>query len=158
MTGVGLIAVSGCLLGIRCAYDARPRFCGQLWRTAGGAAVGVCPEQLGGLSTPRPPAEITGGTGRDVLAGRAKVLNCRGEDCTGQYRRGAWETVKVARQLGIRRAVLRPRSPACGPSCHYDGSFSGRVIEGEGVAAAALRQAGLQVFAPGEFLTDIQHS
>ncbi len=154
MTGTERVLVSACLLGIRCAYDGRPRFYRRLHQKLRGRAVPCCPEQLGGLSTPRLPAEISGGTGGDVLDGQAAVLSSGGDDCCSQYRRGAWEAVKLARQLGVGRAVLRPRSPACGPYCHYDGSFSRNLVKGEGVAAAALRRAGVQVYAPAEFLTD----
>jgi uncharacterized protein YbbK (DUF523 family) len=105
----------------------------------------VCPEVLGGLTTPRPAAEISGGGGADVLVGQARVVNVEGGDVTAAYRRGAEAAVQVARAAGASRAVLKARSPSCGSSRIYDGTFSRRLVEGQGVTAAALRAAGVEV-------------
>jgi uncharacterized protein YbbK (DUF523 family) len=112
---------------------------------ARGEAVPFCPEVAGGLSTPRPPAEIQGGDGRDVLAGRARVVNREGQDVTAAYVAGALAGVELARRLGVQRAVLKEHSPACGVKAIYDGTFRGRLCPGRGVFAAALAQAGIEL-------------
>jgi uncharacterized protein YbbK (DUF523 family) len=109
--------------------------------------VPVCPEVLGGLPTPRAAAELQGGDGADVVAGTgdARVVNIDGVDVTAAYRRGAESAVVLAKSVGARRAVLKARSPSCGSSTVYDGSFSRRLVPGRGVTAAALAAAGLEV-------------
>ncbi len=146
--------VSACLLGAACAYDGRPRYHRRLHETAGSSTVAVCPEQLGGLCTPRLPSEITGGTGCDVLNHRARVLNSCGDDLSYHFRRGAWETVKLGCQLGAELAVFKPRSPSCGPQKHYDGTFSEQLRRGSGVTASALQRVGIGVLTPRQFLQD----
>lgn len=113
----------------------------------GGRAVPVCPEQLGGLPTPRLPAEITPGggcagacDGRDVLAGRARVIAEDGTDVTENYLRGAREAVKLAELVGARRAILKEGSPACGTRRIKRGDQD---VPGMGVAAALLAQQGV---------------
>ena len=131
------IVVSACLLGVGCNH------LGQASPSEAVAALGadnrlvpVCPETAGGLPTPRPAAELQA-DGRVVTAG--------GDDVTDAYQRGAAAAVALARATGAQRAVLKARSPSCG--CHqvYDGSFSRQLRDGEGVTAAALRAAGLEV-------------
>jgi uncharacterized protein YbbK (DUF523 family) len=117
----------------------------QRW-LAEGRVVGVCPEVAGGLSVPRPPAEMVGGDGIQVLIGPARVITREGSDVTGAFRTGAEHAVGVARSLAIRVAVLKSRSPSCASTAIYDGSFTGHLTEGHGVTAAALIQAGVRVF------------
>jgi uncharacterized protein YbbK (DUF523 family) len=105
----------------------------------------VCPEVDGGLGTPRPPAEILGGDGGDVLAGRARVITADGRDVTAAYLSGARRALETARRVGAERAILKSRSPSCGSDSIYDGSFAGRTRAGEGVTAALLRANGIQV-------------
>ncbi len=146
------VLYSACLLGVRCAFDGCDRRA-KLPRgfpAAGEIPVPVCPEQLGGLPTPRVPAEIIGGTGFDVLDGSAGVFSRKGRDVTDAFLRGAREAVRVARITGCERAVLAEGSPSCGTDWHYDGSFSGRRVRGPGTTAAALVRAGLEVAAPKE--------
>lgn len=142
------ILVSRCLLGHRVRYDggAHGPF-DQLgaWQ-AEGRIVPLCPEVAGGLPTPRPPAEISGGQGEQVWSGQARVLTEAGEDVTAQFVDGAQQALTLVRQHGIRLAVLKSRSPSCGNRETYDGSFSGQKIAGEGVTAALLREAGVRVF------------
>ncbi len=135
------ILVSACLLGLRCRYD------GQSKPSAAVLALGekhtlvpCCPEQLGGLPTPRSPSEWRG----------ERIVNRAGEDVTAQYLRGGEEAVKLARTLGCGSAVLKERSPACGSREIYDGSFSGVLLPGEGSAARALRAAGIPVCGESE--------
>lgn len=142
------ILVSACLLGQPVRYDGGshgPFDRLQQWQTEG-RVVPLCPEVAGGLPTPRPPAEIPGGSGRQVLSGRVPVLNIYGLDVTSAFRAGADTAVRLVGERKIRLAILKARSPSCGNQHNYDGSFSGTLIEGEGVTAAALRQAGVQVF------------
>lgn len=140
------LLVSACLLGVACNHEGRGSWravmkeLGQRYRL-----VPVCPEVLGGLSTPRPAAEVQGGDGDDVLSGVAGVVNVEGGDVTAAYRRGAEAAVAVARAAGVTRAVLKARSPSCGSSAVYDGTFSRRLVAGQGVTAAALRAAGIEV-------------
>jgi uncharacterized protein YbbK (DUF523 family) len=140
------LLVSACLLGVACNHEGRGSWrsvvaeLGKRYRL-----VPVCPEVLGGLPTPRAAAELAGGDGSEVLRGTARVMNVEGADVTAAYRRGAEAAVAVARATGATRAVLKARSPSCGSSAIYDGTFSRRLVPGQGVAAAALRAAGLEV-------------
>ena len=142
------LVISACLLGVACNHEGRGSsraIVDELARRY--RLVPVCPEVLGGLPTPRAAAELIGGDGGDVLtgAGRARVVNIEGEDVTAAYRRGAEAAVTLALATGARRAVLKARSPSCGSSAIYDGTFSRRLVPGTGVTAAALRGAGLEV-------------
>jgi len=116
---------------------------------AEGRAVLVCPEVDGGLGTPRPPAEIVGGDGADVLAGRARVVTVQGEDVTEAYIRGAERALRVAEQRGATRAILKARSPSCGSGNIYDGTFSKTLLAGDGVTAALLKMNGIDVATDG---------
>lgn len=137
-----VVLVSACLLGVRCRYDGTSNPARELLTQPGVRLVPVCPEQLGGLPTPRPPAWLVGGTGRDVLAGRARVVNVHGEDVTQQFVKGAQETLRVARACGARRAILKEKSPSCGSCTVY---VDGELTSGEGVTAALLRQHGFEI-------------
>jgi len=140
------VLVSACLLGISCRYDGDSCPDERLQRLAAqGKALPFCPEVLGGLPTPRPPAEIQGGDGSDVLEGRARVVNIEGRDVTAEFLAGAKEALRLAQHWHIREAILKARSPSCGAGQIYDGSFSGRLVEGDGVTAALLRREGLIV-------------
>lgn len=128
--------ISACLLGICCRYDGASKahpLAAALARHH--TLIPVCPEQLGGLSTPRPPAERRGD----------RVMTERG-DVTEQYRRGAEETLKLYRLLGCEAAVLKERSPSCGYGQIYDGTFSGALTAGDGVTAALLAAHGVAVY------------
>ena len=142
------LLISACLLGVECNHEGRgsPRaVVEELARHY--RLVPVCPEVLGGLPTPRAAAELRGGDGADVVAGAdgTRVVTIAGDDVTAAYRRGAEAAVAVARGVGARRAVLKARSPSCGSSAVYDGTFSRRLVPGRGVTAAALAAAGLAV-------------
>lgn len=142
----GPVLVSACLAGRACRFDGSANPDDEVARlVAEGRAVLVCPEEDGGLGTPRPPAEIVGGDGADVLAGRAKVMTKGGRDVTAEYVAGARIALKAAREAGAERAILKARSPSCGKGCIYDGSFTRTPQEGHGVTAALLLAAGLDV-------------
>lgn len=142
------ILVSRCLLGHRVRYDGGahgPFGLLERWQ-AEGRVVALCPEVAGGLPTPRPPAEIPGGQGAEVLDGLKPVLTVDGAPVTAAFVAGAEQALALVRQHGIRLALLKARSPSCGNLENYDGSFSGTRVAGEGVTAAALRRAGVLVF------------
>ncbi len=132
------ILVSACLLGLSCRYDGVGKECAAVTALCEGGAVliPVCPEQLGGLPTPRTSAEIQ----RD-----GRVITLDGRDVTGEYLRGAREAVRMAKKLGCTSALLKARSPSCGCGRVYDGTFTGTLTPGWGCAARALRDAGLRV-------------
>ncbi|MFG0632322.1 DUF523 domain-containing protein [Pseudomonas sp. xss_2] len=142
------VLVSACLLGQPVRYDGRasghPDLL-QRWQ-AEGRVVPLCPEVAGGLPTPRPPAEISGGQGAQVLAGQARVIAVSGEDVSEAFLAGAQLALAVVRRHGIRVAVLKSGSPSCGNRLTYDGSFSGVKVPGEGVTTALLRREGVLVF------------
>ena len=143
------ILISRCLLGEPVRYDggAKPLNHPLLrqWNEQG-LLVPICPELLGGLSVPRKPAEIVGGDGADVLAGRARVLTIDGEDVTAAFIAGARLARDLAEREGCAFALLKENSPSCGTHRIADGSFSGVRKPGQGVTAALLRAAGLRVF------------
>ena len=112
---------------------------------AEGRAVLVCPEVDGGLGTPRPPAEIVGGDGNDVLDARARVVTVDGDDVTDAYIEGARAALEAARASGAGAAILKARSPSCGSDGVYDGTFTRTLVDGEGVTAALLRREGLEM-------------
>ena len=131
------LLISACLLGLPCRYDGASKPLPDLPRLLALPLelVPFCPEQLGGLPTPRPPAERRGGG----------VRTRDGQDVTENYARGAEAALRLARLLHCRAALCKARSPACGCGAVYDGSFSGRLVPGDGVAAERLRAAGLVV-------------
>ena len=133
----GKLLVSACLLGENCKYSG-----GNNYSPAAAALaerfelIPVCPEQLGGLPTPRVPAERVGD----------RVLTRDGADVTDAYRLGAEKTLETALANGVKRAALQERSPSCGRGEIYDGTFSGRLAAGDGVTAALLASHGVPVY------------
>jgi len=105
----------------------------------------VCPEVQGGLPVPRVVSEIQGGTGADVLEGKAKVVNMNGEDVTEHFLKGAQEVLRIAQAVGAKEALLTERSPSCGCGKIFDGSFKDRFIAGDGVTAALFKKKGIKV-------------
>jgi len=139
--------ISACLLGIRCTWSGHNKYKNdraiELSRVE--TLIPVCPEQLGGLATPRAPQEIQGGTGEDVLDGKCKVVNKNRENVTKEFITGAEETLKIGRQLNIKEFIGKSKSPSCGCGQIYDGTFSGRLINGDGVTTALLRRNGIRI-------------
>jgi uncharacterized protein YbbK (DUF523 family) len=170
------ILVSSCLLGRPVRYDGRAKTSDSTllaqWQ-AEGRLITVCPELSGGLSVPRPPAEISqhpadpgqttandpGGTvlgrtrannpGRTVF-GRVTVLTVDGADVTASFERGAEVALETARRYGIRMAILKEGSPSCGSNRIYDGTFTGTSVPGSGITAALLTSHGIRVFSEAE--------
>lgn len=138
--------VSACMAGTACRYDGRAKTYGPIAEAVdAGEAVPVCPEMLGGLSSPRRPAEIVGGDGDDVLDGSARVVDDEGRDVTDAVLAGARQALAVAQAAGVTEAVLKEGSPSCGSSEIADGSFSGTRRPGRGVTTALLRRHGIAV-------------
>ncbi|ABR47889.1 protein of unknown function DUF523 [Alkaliphilus metalliredigens QYMF] len=141
-----MILVSACLIGVNCRYDGKHSLVKSMLEELDPKdLLPICPEQLGGLSTPRSPAEIVGGDGKDVLKGNAKVMTIDGKDVTEAFVRGAQESLKMAKFMGVTHAVLKSNSPSCGAGEVYDGSFTGKLIKGDGVTTALLKQHGIKV-------------
>ena len=128
--------ISACLCGVPCRYDgqgARVERLAELCDSGFGLA--VCPEMEGGLPAPRPPCELRGG----------RVLTREGGDVTHAFTAGAEKLVRLAKEHGIRLAILKENSPSCGSSMIYDGRFSGTRVPGQGVTTALLREHGIAV-------------
>jgi uncharacterized protein YbbK (DUF523 family) len=129
-----MIIVSACLAGLHCRYDGEEKSNEEVMRlVAEGKAIPVCPEQLGGLTTPRLPCEIVNG----------RVMRKDGVDVTAEFERGAREALALAKLTGANEAILKAKSPSCGAGRIYDGTFSGNVVPGDGVFAALCRQEGI---------------
>ena len=135
------IMVSACLLGENCKYSGgNNRHEKVLEYIKGHEVFPVCPEVMGGLPTPRVPAEIVDGV----------VINKAGVNVDKEYRLGAQAALEIARRENIDLAILQPRSPSCGSREIYDGTFSGRKIPGQGVTAALLEKSGFRVLGADE--------
>lgn len=130
------ILVSACLMGKECRYDGKSNRCQaviDLKNNENICLVPVCPEQLGGLPTPRVPSERT----------EDAVINQKGEDVTDHFTSGAAQALKIAEQYGCTHAILKERSPSCGNGKIYDGTFTHTVIDGDGVTTELLRRHGI---------------
>jgi uncharacterized protein YbbK (DUF523 family) len=148
--------ISACLIGLNTRYDGKNNVqtvFSEMVKT--GEAVPFCPEQAGGLTTPRDPSEIIGGDGGDVLKGKARVITDKGQDVTESFLRGAKEAFKLAKLLEADKAILKSKSPSCGCKCVYDGTFSGSLREGMGVTAAYLREHGINVIDSDVYLEQV---
>ena len=138
--------ISACLLGVKCRWDGEEyRDDRALKLIQDGNMIPVCPEQLGGLCTPRPRQEIQGGTAEDVLKRRARVINEVGEDVTEQFIKGAEETLKMARLYQVTEFIGKSFSPSCSGSKIYDGTFSGKLLNGRGITAELLMRNGIKI-------------
>ena len=139
-----MIIVSACLLGENCKYSGGNNNSENVIKYLEDKEyILVCPEQLGGLSTPRNPSEIiTYGNkdGNDVLSGCTTVLSNKGIDVTKNFIQGAEETLKIAKEHNAKTAILKAGSPSCGYKKIYDGTFLGNKIQGMGVTAAILNK------------------
>lgn len=139
------VLVSACLLGRRCRYDGRENKDGELERelaARGLEAIPCCPEEEGGLGTPRPPAWIESASAAGVLEGRERVLTEAGADVTSAFLAGARIALERCREHGIAHAFLKERSPSCGVHRTH---AAGELVEGPGVTAELLRRAGIEV-------------
>ena len=139
------VLVSACLLGESCKYSGGSNYnqnVVDVIKKRGLSAILVCPEVMGGLPTPRVPAEIRG----------ERVLTAEGKDVTEEFERGAELVLQVARENGCETAILKERSPSCGCGWIYDGTFSNTVISGDGITARKLKKAGIRIFGEGNVM------
>lgn len=135
------ILISACLLGVNCRYNGTGGLREELLKLmTAHSLIPICPEQLGGLPTPRPPAECRGG----------RVITDEGNDVTTAFQTGACEALKLARLYSCHYAILKERSPSCGSGRIYDGTFSGALTFGDGITAALLKSHGIRVFGESE--------
>jgi len=139
--------VSACLLGVCCRYDGRHSLCpGLADLTRNYHFIPFCPEQLGGLPTPRPPSVIQGGDGRNLLEGTGMVIDDRGNDVSEAFKRGAQESLKLAEMAKARVAIMKDRSPSCGILTPYCDTPSGTGI---GVTAALFESNRIRIIELG---------
>lgn len=134
--------VSSCLAGVNCRYDGSNsvnKYIAKLVKE--GEAIAVCPEQLAGLSTPRPCCEII----IDENSNK-RVVSKDGKDLTKNFIEGAEKTLGIIKAAGIKKAILQSRSPSCGCGLIYDGTFSGKLIEGNGLVAELLMKNEIEVY------------
>ncbi|WP_251860938.1 DUF523 domain-containing protein [Clostridium sp. Marseille-Q2269] len=150
-----MILISACLCGVNCKYSGGNNMNEKVLKLfKEGKAVLVCPEQLGGQQTPRPAHEINNATGADVLNGKAKVIGPDGEDSTKEFLKGAYETLKIAKECDAKVAILKARSPSCGFGTIYDGTFLGNKKSGNGVTAELLNRNGIKVYTEDDDFID----
>lgn len=137
------VLISSCLLGIACRYDGGHSRAAALIEIAQKMQfIPICPEQLGGLSTPRAPSYIVEGDGKGVLSGHARVINSLGRDVTEVFMKGAKESLKLARLAGAKKAILKNKSPSCGLNTPYCSTDTGY---GLGVTAALFLNSGIEI-------------
>lgn len=133
----GKVLVSQCLLGVCCRYDGRSVANEEVCREACERGwIPVCPEIMGGLCTPRSPAERVDG----------RIMNRGGQDVTNEFQRGAQEALRLAKLYGARYALLKEKSPSCGSGVIYDGTFSGALTSGYGLTAELFEREGIRVY------------
>ncbi len=151
------ILISTCLLGLHTQWDGDcRRYYALIQLVKEGKAVFFCPEQGGGLSTPRIAAEIEEGkTSVDVLNKKGRVINEQGGDVTKEFTKGAQMALQICREFGLTVAILKEKSPSCGSNKTYDGSFTGNKRDGTGVTAELLKQNGIQVYSEESFPKDL---
>ena len=146
-----MIIVSACLLGLNTKYDGTSNAHALIQKYgSSGRFIPVCPEQLGGLPTPRSPMEIFRGPGQEVLVGRCAVKGEKGEVVTPQFIQGAKEVIKIVELVTVTAAILKERSPSCGVNHIYDGSFSHCIKPGQGVTAAILKEHNIPIYSEEE--------
>lgn len=151
------ILISSCLIGLNVKWNGKSKNIADLKRLVSeGKAIFLCPEQIGGLSTPRVPAEIEAGrTAKEVLEGKAKIIGNNGSNLTEEIIRGSNETLKFCKEYGIKIAILRDGSPTCGSVKTYSGRFDGVKIKGRGVLTELLEQNGIKVYNEFNFPKDL---
>ena len=136
--------ISACLCGVNCKYNGANNYnekCNELFIS--GKAVLICPEQLGGLTTPRVPSELQANA-KDVMEGNGKVITKEGLDVTKEFIKGAKEVVKIAKKIPVSAAILKEGSPSCGVNFVYDGSFNEKKVKGRGITTEMLNEIGIK--------------
>lgn len=146
-----MIIVSACLVGVNCKYNGGNNYNDKVKNFLKDKQyIIICPEQLGGLTTPRNPSEINHLDGKEVLIGNSKVISCENKDITENFIKGAKESLNIAKMFNCKKALLKEGSPSCGCNLIYDGSFTGRKITGMGVTAALFNENNIEVFSEKE--------
>ena len=145
-----MILVSACLMGEKCRYDGFDNLIPKIVENVEHAVL-CCPEVLGGLPTPRVPAEIINGTAEDVLDGKAQIVTKEGTDVTAAFLSGAYQSLRLAKKHDVTVAILKERSPSCGSCFIYDGTFTGGKLPGVGITTAMLRRNGIHVYSEENF-------
>ncbi|MBE6066709.1 MAG: DUF523 domain-containing protein [Clostridium lundense] len=141
--------VSSCLAGVNCRYDGDNSENKTILKLVKeGKAIAVCPEQLAGLPTPRVPCEIVVDEN-----GNKKIVNKDGKDLTKEFMTGAEKALAVAKAIGIKIAILKSKSPSCGCGFIYDGTFSGKLIKGNGFTTEVLIKNGFEVYTENDLET-----
>lgn len=138
--------ISACLCGVNCKYNGLNNYneiCDKLFTS--GKAILVCPEQLGGLPTPRIPSEIIGESSNILNYNNGSVIDKNGNDVTPQFVKGAKETLQIAKKLNIKKAILKDGSPSCGVNYIYNGNFNGSKIKGMGLTAQLLKESSIDI-------------
>lgn len=138
--------ISACLCGVNCKYNGLNNYneiCDKLFTS--GKAILLCPEQLGGLPTPRIPSEIIGESSNILNNNNGSVIDKNGNDVTPQFVKGAKETLQIAKKLNIKKAILKDGSPSCGVHYIYNGNFNGSKIKGMGITAQLLKESSIDI-------------
>ena len=135
-----MILISACLVGMNCKYNGENNFNEKaLELVKSGKAIPICPEQLGGLTTPRDPSEIK------IIDNKRHVINNKNKDVTEEFERGAKEVLKLAKELNVEKVILQSRSPSCGVGKIYSGNFDKVLIDGNGILAQMLIDNNIEV-------------
>lgn len=146
-----MILVSACLLGINCKYNGdNNKDLKVLEYLKDKEFIIVCPEQLGGMSTPRDPSEIIRLDGDAVINGETSVITNKRLDVTRKFKLGANETLKIAKLYNCTEAILKEGSPSCGSNYIYDGTFTSKKRDGIGVTTSLLKHNGIKVISEKE--------
>ena len=142
-----MILVSACLAGLNCKYNGKNNYNEKIFNLIKeGKAIPICPEQLGGLTTPRKPSEIK------YIDGKRYVFNIDGIDVTKEYEKGAKEVLELCKKLNINKVILKDRSPACGKEKIYDGTFTGTLVDGNGILTDLLIKNNIEVISLEEYI------
>jgi uncharacterized protein YbbK (DUF523 family) len=140
-----MVLISSCIAGIKCRYNAASSYNEDLLKSIGCNYMHICPEILAGFKVPRKSCEIFGGTGEDVLAGNAKIIDQDGLDITKQMLIGVEKALKICLENKVTKAYLHAKSPTCGYNKIYDGSFSSILKKGNGIFSALLIKNGIKI-------------
>lgn len=142
--------ISACLCGVNCKYNGLNNYnkhCDDLFKK--GKAILICPEQLGGLPTPRVPSEMNN-SAEEILKRKGEIFTKDGRDVTEEFIKGAKEVIEIAKKLDIEGAILKEGSPSCGVNFVYDGTFTGNKIKGRGITAEILIENGIDVISEND--------
>lgn len=135
-----MMLISACLVGINCKYNGKNNYNEKaLDLVKKGIAISICPEQLGGLTTPRNPSEIR------IIDNKVHVIDNKNNDVTKEFEKGANEVLKLAKNLKVDKVILKSKSPSCGIGKIYDGTFSNNLIDGNGILANLLIDNNIEV-------------